>query len=143
MIRVVLDTNVIVSALLTDQGLPALILDLAISRNIQLFYSQALMSEYEEVLSRRRFNFPSKKVKNTLAEIKCASIEVFPTQTIALITEDPADNRILEASQAAQADYIITGNKKHFPFPKFKRTRIVSPREFFEREEAHRVRGEG
>jgi putative PIN family toxin of toxin-antitoxin system len=134
MLRVVLDTNIIVSALLTDQGLPALILDLAISRRIQLFYSQALMSEYEEVLSRRRFDFPPKKVKKTLAEIKRAGIDIFPTQTIILITEDPKDNRILEASQTAQAHYIITGNRKHFPFQKFKKTRIVSPREFLERE---------
>lgn len=68
---------------------------------------------------------------------KRVGMEVFPTQTITLITKGPQDNRILEASQAAKADYIITGNKRHFPFAKFKKTRVVTPREFIEREGAN------
>lgn len=134
MLKVVFDTNIIVSALLVEEGLPALLLDLATNKKIQLCYSQALMIEYEEVLQREKFNLPKEKIRKALAHIRRTSIEVTPTQTITLITKDPADNRILEASQAAKADYIVTGNKKHFPFTKFKKTKIVNPREFITKE---------
>ena len=137
MLKVVLDTNIIVSALLVKQGLPALILSLGISQKIQLCYSPALMTEYQEVTKRKRFKFKKEDVEGVLADIKRVGLEVIPTQTITLITRDPQDNRILEASQKAKANYIITGNKRHFPFSKFKKARIISPREFIEREGAH------
>ncbi len=137
MLKVVFDTNVIVSALLVKQGLPALVLGLAISQKIQLCYSPALMAEYKEVTRRKRFKFNPKDVEEILSHIKRVGIEVFPKKTITLITKDPQDNRILEASQKAKADYIITGNRRHFPFAKFKKTKIVSPREFIEREGVH------
>lgn len=137
MLKVVFDTNIVVSALLNEAGLPALVLDLATNKKIHLFYSEALMTEYEEVLKRKRFNLPQEKINKALDEIKGSSIQVYPSETITLITKDPADNRILEASQAAKADYIITGNKRHFPFAKFKKTKIVTPREFIAREGAN------
>lgn len=137
MLRVVFDTNIVVSALLNEAGLPALLLDLATSNKIQLYYSQALMTEYKEVLAREKFNLPKEKIKNALDEIKRTSIEVFPKKTIALITRDPADNRILEISQAANADYIITGNKRHFPFATFNKAKIATPRQFIASEGAH------
>jgi len=136
MIRVVFDTNIVVSALLNEAGLPALLLDLATNKKIQLFYSPALITEYEEVLKRKKFNLPQEKINKVLEEIKSSSRQVYSTETITLITRDPADNRILEVSQAAKADYIITGNKRHFPFARFKRVRIVTPREFIAREGA-------
>lgn len=57
---------------------------------------------------------------------------VEPKIRIAVITADPADNKFLECAQAAQADFLITGNTKHFPFKQFQDTRIVSPKEFIE-----------
>ena len=134
MLKVVFDTNIVVSALLVEEGLPAALLDLATSQKIQLFYSPDLMAEYERVLDRPKLSLPKEKVERALDVIKHTSIEVIPKETLRVITEDPADNRILEVSQAAKADYIITGNKKHFPFSKFRKTRIVNPREFIERE---------
>ena len=134
MLKVVFDTNVIVSALLTEEGLPALLLDLATDKKIQLFYSPDLMTEYEEVLRRDKFGLPEEKIRKALDEIKQTSIEVIPTQILTILTRDPKDNRILEASQEAKADYLITGNKRHFPFTKFQKTWIVTPREFIARE---------
>ena len=130
MLKVVFDTNVIVSALLVEEGLPALLLDLAMSKKIQLFYSPALMTEYEQVLCREKFRLPREKVRKTLEEIRRSSTEVCPRYTLTVITRDPADNRILEAGQSAKADYIITGNRRHFPFEMFGKTRVAPPREF-------------
>lgn len=137
MLKVVFDTNIVVSALLNEAGLPALLLDLATNKKIGLFYSEALMTEYEEVLKRKRFNLPQEKINKALDEIKGNSTQVYPSETITVITRDPADNRILEASQTAKADYIITGNKRHFPFTRFRKTKIVTPREFIAREGAN------
>ena len=57
MLRVVLDTNIIVSAMLLKGGVPALVLGLALDNKIQLCYSQTLMAEYKSVLGRRKFKF--------------------------------------------------------------------------------------
>lgn len=137
MLKVVLDTNVVVSAMLTKQGLPALLLNLALRRKVRMFYSPDLMAEYEGVLKRRKFSFPSKDVEEILDQIRSTGLEVFPKQAVTLLTEDPTDNRLLEISQEAEADYLITGNKKHFPLVTFQKTKIVSPREFLESEGAH------
>ena len=104
MLKVVLDTNIIVSALLadTEESLPALVFDLAINQQqIQLCYSSAMLAEYERVLSRRRFGFPKDKVKKALEAIKHRGIKVEPQETVTLITRDPQDNRVLETAQAA------------------------------------------
>jgi len=70
-----------------------------------------------------------------LDKIKSSGIRVLPRQPLTLLTRDPQDNRILEASLEAQADYIITGNKKHFlPWTEFRKARIVTPREFIDQE---------
>lgn len=141
MLRVVFDTNVVVSALLVEEGLPALLLDLAVSRKIQLFYSPTLMAEYEAVLRREKFQLPREMIRKTLSEIRRSCIEVCPRVTVTVIDRDPADNRVLEAGQASEADYIITGNRRHFPFEMFGKTRIVSPREFITREGAALTEG--
>ena len=132
MLRVVIDTNVIVSAMLVKGCVPALVLGLALDNKIQFYYSQALMAEYKRVLGRRKFKFRREDVDEILDKIEHTGTEVFPVGTIDFIIRDPADNRILEASQEARADYLVTGNKKHFPFAKFKKTKVVSPREFLE-----------
>lgn len=59
MLKVVFDTNIVVSALLNEVGLPALLLDLATNKKIDLFYSEALMTEYEKVLKRKKFRWRS------------------------------------------------------------------------------------
>ena len=137
MIKVVFDTNVIVSAALNKNGIPALLLDLALNRKILMFHSQALMNEYEDVLKRKKFNFNLIKIKKALDEINRVSSEVIPTYTVNKIIKDPKDNIILEVSQEARADYIITGNTRHFSFPNFKNTKIVTPRKFLSIEGAN------
>ncbi len=135
MLRVVFDTNIIISALLNEEGLPALLLDLAFSGKLQFFYSTALMREYEEVLRRKKFNLSPQKIKKALDEIKRIGIKVYPLKLICRIHKNPADNRILEVSQESDADYIITGNSRHFSFSHYKNTKIITPRKFITIEE--------
>ena len=55
---------------------------------------------------------------------------VTPTKRLKIVKPDESDNRILEYAVRAKADFIITGNKRHFPFEEFKSSKIVTPREF-------------
>jgi|ERR1700684_1633194 putative PIN family toxin of toxin-antitoxin system len=130
MIRAVIDTNILVSALLQPAGLPAQVFVLALSGSIQLCVSGEVYAEYEEVISRPRFQRDEETIAATLRAIREQAFWVKPTETVRACS-DPDDNIFLECAQAAQADYIVTGNLRHFP-EAWESTRIVPPRRLLE-----------
>ena len=130
LIRVVLDTNVVVSAHLTGGGLEAFVLDLALASKLELYVSSQILAEYEEVLRRPRFRIDPKKVTQSLRLIKKQAKTVKPTRTLS-VSPDPDDNRFLECAEAARADYLVTGNRRHFP-SKHRKTLIVNARQLIE-----------
>jgi len=128
--KVVYDTNVVVSAALKPGSLPASLVALAIQKQVRLFLSPAILEEYTEVLTRPKFPFDPKMVETFLRDLKrAAAVVVHPTTRVTAAPHEP-DNRFLECAKAAHAEYLVTGNKKHFPFLAFEGTRIVSPAEF-------------
>jgi putative PIN family toxin of toxin-antitoxin system len=131
MIRVVLDTNVIVSAYLNQNGVPFLILKLALARAIQPYVSEPILAEYGELLRRKSYPLDRRRARLLLNAIRGACILVTP-QPGSSLTNDPDDTKFLECAQAAKADYLVTGNMSHFPTGRWKYTRIVTPREFIE-----------
>jgi putative PIN family toxin of toxin-antitoxin system len=131
MIRVVIDTNVVVSAHLNDEGLPAAILDLAASRRIQMYISEPILAEYQEVLNRPHFKLTPRRIARSLSVIRKTSLLVKPTKKVMVIKLDDPDNRLLECAEAAEANYLVTGNIKHFPVS-FKSTIIVTPKQFID-----------
>lgn len=131
MIRVVLDTNVVVSALLTRGGAEAHALDLAAARKIQLYVSVAILTEYEEVLRRSKFNRVSPKVIDTALELIRRVALVVKTKGTLAVSSDESDNRFLECAEVADADYLVTGNKRHFP-EQWKKSMIIGARELVE-----------
>jgi putative PIN family toxin of toxin-antitoxin system len=126
MIRVVLDTNIVVSALLQPLGPPARVLALAMGGTIQLCVSGSVYAEYEEVISRPRFQRAEDVIADTLQGIRQNGFWVRPIETVRACS-DPDDDIFLECAQAARADYLATGNLKHFP-ASWAETRIVTPR---------------
>ncbi len=131
MIRVVIDTNIVVSAMLRSGGLPEAVFNLAVDRlTVQLYFSAPVMAEYEEVLHRPRLNINPDKVNDALARIRRAGFPVIPT-VIVTAASDPDDNIFLECAQTAEAHYLVTGNSKDFPAV-WQTTRIVTAREFME-----------
>ncbi|PYT21832.1 MAG: putative toxin-antitoxin system toxin component, PIN family [Acidobacteria bacterium] len=126
MIQVVLDTNIMVSALLQPLGPPAQVFTLAIGGSLQLCVSGKVYAEYEEVISRPRFQRPDDVIAGTLQAIRDKSFWVRPAETIRACA-DPDDDMFLECAQAARADYLVTGNLKHFP-ASWEKTRIVTAR---------------
>ena len=113
--RVVLDTNVLVSGLLKSDGNERRVLRLALSaRRITVLLSPAIMLEYEAVLPRPRLRLTASEVSQTLHALRAAATWVEPDFTLK-VTKDEPDNRFLECAVAGQAAYIVTGNARHFP----------------------------
>ena len=127
---VVLDTNVIVSAHLKEEGLERFVLDLALARKLQLFLSDEILEEYAGVLARATFKLSPAKVAASLRLLEKAATMIYPQKEITA-AKDPDDNKFLECSAEAQADYLVTGNKKHFP-QQWQGTRIVNARELLQ-----------
>ena len=128
MIRVVLDTNIIVSSLLQPLGPPAQVFLLAISGSAQLCISGNVYAEYEEVIRRPRFSRDENVVAATLNTIREKSLWVRPKDVIRACA-DPDDDIFLECAQAARAAYLVTGNIKDFPVSWYD-TQIVTARRF-------------
>ena len=127
-LRLVIDTNVVVSAALKPEGLQRTVLLLAMTKPVRWYVSDPILSEYTTVLAR-----PELKIRKTLRQqllqlIKNRAHVVTPSRLVQ-VTPDPADNIFVECADRARADYLITGNQRHFP--KFwKNTKIITSREF-------------
>jgi putative PIN family toxin of toxin-antitoxin system len=127
-LRLVLDTNIIVSAALKPDGLQRTVLLLAITKPARLYVTEAIITEYREVLARPRMNIRKGPRQQLLQLLKSHTYSVKPARLLQL-TPDPDDNKFLECAVAARADYLVTGNQRHFP--KFwKKTKVITPREF-------------
>lgn len=112
--RIVLDTNVLVSALLTPTGQSAQILQLFAIGKITLVLNNEIYSEYQRVLARPKFMFDQTQVRGLLELIAYEGQFVISLPVKAKIP-DPKDRVFLEVAIAANADAIVTGNQKHFP----------------------------
>ncbi len=129
MIKVVLDTNIIVSAIVFG-GKPRDIIYLIQEREIEAYVSPFILYELKEVLT-KKFNFNDEKLKESEDLIKESFIIISPRTTVKLIKGYLIDNKILEVAVEAKADYLITGDKKHIlKLKKIKKTKIVSAEEF-------------
>ncbi|GHV33583.1 PIN domain-containing protein [Spirochaetia bacterium] len=130
--KVVLDTNVIVSAFLNPKGIPAEIVSLVLSEKIILCYDNKILSEYTDVLTRSKFNFNKELVNDFLEFVKIyGEYIVAESQDIQFFDESDrrSDDKIFyDVFRSSAANYIITGNKKHYP----KEKNILLPREFKE-----------
>jgi putative PIN family toxin of toxin-antitoxin system len=130
MIRVVVDTNIIVSALLQPLGPPAQVFFLAINGSIQLCVSGNVYAEYEEVIRRPRLRREENVITAALHTIREKALWVRPTESVRACA-DPDDDIFLECAQAARAAYLVTGNIKDFP-ASWLDTKIVTARSFLE-----------
>ncbi len=128
MIRVVLDTNLIVSSLLSS-GSPKAILNLAFNHRFAFYTSEPILAEYQRVLSYPRLQIDKSDARRTMANIRKYGQVVKPTMVVTAAI-DEEDNRFLECAEVAKANYLVTGNTRHFP-KAWKYTKVVAPRTFF------------
>ena len=132
--RLILDTNILVSALI-QRSYPYFIVDNVLAnRSLKLCISDKLFAEYLNVLNREKFsrflNFHA-RAQTLLADIESRSLKCEPTKTVKIIN-DEADNRLLELAETCSANYLVTGNTNAFIMNDYKGTKIISPKDFFE-----------
>ncbi len=126
--KVILDTNVIISALIS-RGIPSKILTLVLRHKIELQLSEAVFSEYVKVIMRPKFSsIPNFQVNAEIVinRIEELAVRTEPTQVLNVI-KDENDNRFLELALATNADYLITGNSKDFKIDQFDNTIVLAP----------------
>ena len=124
MIKVTVDTNIIVSAGLSPFGKSAQIVNMIFDRRLQTYYSTKILTEYKEVLSRPRFNFSAEKQSAFIEGIKRAGVLIEPSVSVIPI-QDESDRVFFDAAKESGA-ILITGNKKHYPNEAF----VVTPADF-------------
>jgi len=129
--KVVLDTNVIVSGLLHSFSSSGEIVRMVTSRDLQVCYDVRILSEYKEVLRRPKFSFDAVDVYDLLAQIEFCGFTVTAIPLTKRLP-DPDDEAFLEVALAGKAKVLVTGNLKHYPANKRQGMLVVSPTEFLE-----------
>jgi putative PIN family toxin of toxin-antitoxin system len=125
--KIVLDTNVIVSALLCPQSLPAKILGFVLNGAIEVVYDNNVLVEYIDVLNRDKFKINRETIKVVLGFITNYGEYILSTpQNVKF--DDEGDKIFYDLYKSGKANFLITGNIKHFP----KENNILTPREFIE-----------
>jgi putative PIN family toxin of toxin-antitoxin system len=126
---IVLDTNVLVSGLISTSSPPARILDLVIIKTLTLIYDVRILTEYREVLLRKKFKFDPQKINDILEFIEKEGIFVTPPQ-LSISLPDSSDLPFIECAHHMSIP-LVTGNKKHFPRKTCHTIRILTPSQFF------------
>lgn len=122
----VLDTNVIISALVSP-GPPRAVVETCRAGEAQMGTSDVLLAELAEVL-RRKFLWRTDQVAILLDEVRSFAVVVIPATRVDEIRLDPADNRVLECALEARADYIVSGDTRHLlPLGEYRGMPVVSP----------------
>jgi putative PIN family toxin of toxin-antitoxin system len=127
-VTIVVDTNVLVSALLRPSGPPGAVLDLVLARRVRLALDDRIFAEYAEVLSRPEFEFPGLGVASLL-EYLWRSAERVRAPALPVVLPDRDDVMFVEVGVAALAQALVTGNLRHFPPAQRWGLRVLTPRD--------------
>jgi putative PIN family toxin of toxin-antitoxin system len=127
-LRLVVDTNIVVSAALKPDGLQRTVLLLSLTRPARLYVSDAILTEYREVLSRPEFQI-RKGLRRHLLDLIGRRAHLVNSVRTFQVTNDPDDSMFIDCADAARADYLVSGNVRHFP-RFWKNTKVVTSREF-------------
>lgn len=127
---IVVDTNVLVSGLLSPDNPPGRIVDLIVANVLQLAVDDRIMAEYEDVLTREPFSFPPRQAMALLDHVRLNGRLVSAAPIYSKKIPDPSDLPFAEVALAAGVDVIVTGNKTHFAFVAELGLSALSPRAF-------------
>jgi putative PIN family toxin of toxin-antitoxin system len=129
--KVVIDTNVLVSALMNVNGNPARILALVLNGKIRIVYDNRVIFEYSDVLSRKDFGFDVETIHDMIDFFK-AEGEFVNSEHVNMDFIDETDKKFYEVHKSGESAYLITGTIKHFP----KEDSIIIPAVFLEKFDA-------
>lgn len=136
MLKIVLDANVFVSALINPHGKPAQILNYVFENKIRLFTSPSIIEELQRVLSYpklvKRHGLEKEELKEFVSDLLSILALVEGKQAIDVIVEDPTDNNYLSCAVDAKADFIVSGDIHLLNLREYEGTQIVTPTRFLE-----------
>ncbi len=126
--KLVIDTNVLISSLLGKSYPHKIIFDLVFTGRVQLFLSPDILKEYNGVLARKKFasKLGPEIVTDILESLISSAIITEASLSLNLL-KDESDNKFIDLAISIDANFLITGNTKHFPFGKFRNTQIILP----------------
>jgi putative PIN family toxin of toxin-antitoxin system len=129
--RVVADTNTLISALITRNGPPSVLMNYWMYGFFHLLFSSATFDELIRVLNyphiRNRLDYSDINAGNFLSHIRSKSIWVEPDFSLDIVQSDSTDNRIVELAEAGNAKFIVTEDKHLLALGSYKNIKIVSP----------------
>jgi putative PIN family toxin of toxin-antitoxin system len=126
--RVVVDTNVLISGILWE-GNESKILRLCKTNELTNVISPSMIKELERVMSSEKFILTEREVNDVLELVLSFSATVFPTIKIDVIKSDPSDNMILESAVEGKADYIVSGDKHLLNIKKYENIPILNAKD--------------
>jgi putative PIN family toxin of toxin-antitoxin system len=138
-VRIVLDTNVLISGLLNPNGNPGRVLDLFLANELTLLVDDRILAEYREVLRRPKFRFDPDDVAELLEFIDASSVRVV-APPLGMPQPDKQDQAFLEVGVAGRAECLVTGNARDFRVPADAAIQVETPAEFIQRWRTRRRR---
>lgn len=127
--RVVLDTNVLISAFIFPGGAPEAVYRLALEGRIDLVTSAPLLAEFGRVLS-EKFGWEGGRAEEAVAQIARIGVVVEPSKSIHVVEADPADDRVLEAAAHGGAEITVSGDRHLLRLRSWQGIRLVAPATF-------------
>lgn len=129
--KIVLDTNVLVSGILSPNGPPAAVLRALLTERVILCFDERIVSEYRDVLTGSKFSFDRDLIEELIGFLEASGSPTLATP-LAVTLPDPWDQMFIEVAISSNADFLVTGNLKHFPEPARAGVSVVSSRAFLE-----------
>jgi len=140
--KIILDTNVIVSAAIAQGYSRKIVKSILVEEELfEICITSDILKEYEKVSTYNRIQKKYPEFKHNVLKIIAAlndlSIKYLSQKKFEIIKKDVTDNKFLDLAYEAKADYLTTGNRNHFSITHFEQTKIVSPKEFCQLYEAN------
>ncbi len=131
MTLLVIDTNVLVSGLLSPHSHSAVLIRLVAGGSVSVAFDDRILAEYREVLARPKFPFKPAQIETLLTQVEEEGLKVTP-QPVSAKLPDADDVPFLEVALAANVDFLVTGNMKHYPLKSRRGIKVISPRQCIE-----------
>ena len=122
-------TNILVSAFI-GKGAPHKALDAVYSGKVRLVISPDILLEFEDVISRPKFNYADEHIRSIITVVFKVAKIVEPDFTVNIVKKDPSDNRIIEAAISGNAKYIVTGDNHLLSLKNVENIKIISVKDF-------------
>ena len=131
MIRAVIDTNVLVSAMISSAGNESLLIMAVNQGLVTPYFSLEILQEYSDVFLRPKFGFSAEDVDALLELLRLRGTLLQPTP-VDPVSPDPDDDKFISCAVAGEVDFLVTGNKRHFPQIQPRGPRVVNAGELLE-----------